>query len=166
VPELSPIEACMQLCLFGGTFLRLANDGLPVSRDEERVRMGASSSWAAEVSGINVHAGVTVRAADREGLETLCRYGARPPFSRERLSLLPDGRIAYRLRRPRRNGATHLVLAPIAFMARLAALIPPPRYPLRLLSGVLAPHSLLEPLGLPSEAPPFARARSPSCEAA
>ncbi|WP_437901692.1 transposase [Sorangium sp. So ce124] len=53
-----------------------------------------------------------------------------PPFSLERLALLPDGRIAYRLRRPRRNGATHLVLEPIAFMARLAALIPPPRYPL------------------------------------
>ncbi|XYI02384.1 transposase [Sorangium sp. So ce1128] len=56
----------------------------------------------------------------------LCRYGARPPFRLERLALLPDGRIATRLRRPRRNGATHLVLEPIAFMARLAALIPPP----------------------------------------
>ncbi|WP_437596060.1 transposase [Sorangium sp. So ce590] len=49
-------------------------------------------------------------AGDREGLETLCRYGARPPFSLERLALLPDDRIAARLRRPRRNGATHLVL--------------------------------------------------------
>ncbi|WP_437944531.1 transposase [Sorangium sp. So ce281] len=101
----------------------------------------ARSPWAAEVSGFNVHAGVTVRAGDREGFEKLCRYGARPPFSLERLALLPDGRIAYRLRRPRRNGATHLVLEPIAFMARLAAVIPPPRYPLLRLSGVLAPHA-------------------------
>ncbi|XYI02125.1 transposase [Sorangium sp. So ce1128] len=89
--------------------------------------IGASSPWAAEVSGFDVHAGVTVRAGNRDGLEKLCRYGARPPFSLERLALLPDGRIATRLRRPRRNGATHLVLEPIAFMARLAALIPPPR---------------------------------------
>ncbi|XYI02256.1 transposase [Sorangium sp. So ce1128] len=126
-PELSPIEACMQLSLFGGTFLRLAEDGTPVSLDEERFRIGARSPWAAEVSGFNVHAGVTVRAGDRERLEKLCRYGARPPFRLERLALLPDGRIATRLRRPRRNGATHLVLEPIAFMARLAAVIPPPR---------------------------------------
>ncbi|XXT23937.1 transposase [Sorangium sp. So ce429] len=110
VPELSPLEAYMQLSLFGGTFLRLADDGTPVSLDEERFRIGARSPRAAEVSGFNVHAGVTVRAGDREGLEKLCRYGARPPFSLERLALLPDGRIATRLRRPRRNGATLLVL--------------------------------------------------------
>ncbi|XYI02181.1 transposase [Sorangium sp. So ce1128] len=91
----------LQLSLFGGSFLRLADDGTPVSLDEERFRIGASSPWAAEVSGFNVHAGVTVRAGDREGLEKLCRYGARPPFRLERLALLPDGRIADRLRRPR-----------------------------------------------------------------
>ncbi|WP_438011099.1 transposase [Sorangium sp. So ce321] len=50
-------------------------------------------------------------------MEKLCRYGARPPFSLERLALLPDGRIATRLRRPRRKGATRLVLESIAFMA-------------------------------------------------
>ena len=32
--------------------------------------------------------------------------GARPPFSLERLSILADGRVAYLLRKPRRNGAT------------------------------------------------------------
>ena len=49
---------------------------------------------------------VTRTPCDDEGRERLCRYGARPPFSLERLSLLPDGRVAYRLRRPRRNGVT------------------------------------------------------------
>ncbi|XYH94925.1 transposase [Sorangium sp. So ce1128] len=82
-----------------------------------------------------------IRAGDRAGLERLCRYGARPPFSLERISLLPDGRVAYRLRKPRRNGATHLVLAPVHFLARIAALVPPPRYPLLRLSGVLASGS-------------------------
>ncbi|XYI03647.1 transposase [Sorangium sp. So ce1128] len=49
------------------------------------------------MAGFNIHAGVTLRAGDRAGLERLCRYGARPPFSLERISLLPDGRLAYRL---------------------------------------------------------------------
>jgi hypothetical protein len=34
------------------------------------------------------------RARDREGLERICRYCARPPFSLERLSILADGRVA------------------------------------------------------------------------
>jgi hypothetical protein len=131
----------MQLSLFGGTFLRLADDGTPVPLDEPRFGAGTKSPWAAEAAGFNVHAGVTIHAGDREGLERLLRYCARPPFSLERLSLLPDGRVAYLLRAPRRNGATHLVLDPIAFLARIAALIPPPRFPLVRLAGVLAPHS-------------------------
>jgi hypothetical protein len=159
-PELSPLETCMQLSLFGGTLVCLADDGT-VPLADERFRAAAKSTWAAEASGFNVHAGVTVRAGDREGLERLCRYGARPPLSLERLSILPDGRVAYRLRRPRSNGATHLVLEPVQFMARLASLIPPPRYPLLRLSGVLAPHSSwrrsVVPRGPASSTPPSAK---------
>jgi hypothetical protein len=140
-PEPSPLDACMQMSLFSGIFLRLTHDGTPVPLDEERFGIGTKSPWAAEASGFNVHAGVTVRAGDRGGLERLLRYCARPPFSLERLSILQDGRIAYRLRKPRRNGATHLVLEPIAFLARISALIPPPRFPLLRLAGVFAPSS-------------------------
>jgi hypothetical protein len=129
------------MSLFGGVFLRLQSDGTPVPLDEERFGTGTKSPWAAEAAGFNVHAGITVRAGDRDGLERLCRYCARPPFSLERLSILADGRVAYRLRKPRRNGATHLVLEPLAFMARLASLIPPPRFPFLRLSGVFAPNS-------------------------
>jgi len=157
----------MQLSLFGGVFLRLAPDGTPVPTEEPRFSpAGTKSPWAAEVSGFNVHAGVTVRANDREGLEKLCRYGARPPFSLERMSLLPDGRVAYLLRKPRRNGATHLVLDPTHFLARIAALVPPPRYPLTRLAGVLAPHSTWRAAVVTygrdeSTAPPAAQARTP-----
>ena len=140
-PDPTPVEACMQMSLFGGVFLRLADDGTPIPLDDERFGAGTKSPWVAEVNGFNIHAGVTVRAGDRDGLEKLCRYGARPPFSLERMSLLPDGRVAYRLRKPRKNGATHLVLDPVHFLARIAALVPPPRYPLTRLAGVLAPHS-------------------------
>ena len=86
-----------------------------------------------------------MRAGDREGLERLCRYGARPPFSLERLSRLADGRVAYRLRKPRKNGTTHLVMTPVQFLARIASIIPPPRFPLQRFSGVLAPNSAWRP---------------------
>jgi len=57
------------------------------------------------------------------------------------MSLLADGRIAYRLRKPRKNGATHLVLEPVQLLARISARIPPPRFALTRFAGVLAPSS-------------------------
>jgi hypothetical protein len=61
---------------------------------------------------------------DRLGLERLCRYGLRAPFSLDRLSLDPDGRVRYRLHRPwpTSEGQTGIVLEPVAFLRRLAAL--------------------------------------------
>jgi Putative transposase len=70
-----------------------------------------------------------VRSGNREGLERLCRSFARPPFSLERLSILADGRVAYLLRKPRRNGVMHLVMTAVQLLARLSSLIPPPRFP-------------------------------------
>ena len=82
----------------------------------------------ARVAGFSLHAAQAVSAGDREGLERLCRYGLRPPFAQERLSLLPDGRVAYRLRRPWPHplGTSWLLLEPLDFLRRLAALIPAP----------------------------------------
>ena len=138
-PDVSPLEACMQLSLFGGTFARMGGSAANDLEDEHP--RGAKSRWTAEVDGFNVHAGVAVEAADRHGLERLCRYGARPPFSLERLSLLPDGRVAYLLKKPRKNGATHLVMTPVQCLARIAAILPPPRFPLVRFAGVLGPSS-------------------------
>jgi len=92
------------------------------------------------VRGFDVHAGVVVSASDREGPERLLRYCARPPLSLERLTVLGDGRIAYAIRKPWGN-ETHRVMSPLQFLARLAALIPPPRHPLIRFYGVFAPHS-------------------------
>jgi putative transposase len=129
-PELSPLEACMQMSLFGSTYVRLAGDGAPepLARAEARFRAAGKGPWVAEASGFNVHAGVTVRSGDREGLERLCRCCARPECSLERLSILADGRAAYLLRKPRRNGATHLVMTPVQFLSLLSSLIPPPGF--------------------------------------
>jgi len=56
-------------------------------------------------------------------------------------SRLADGRVGYRLRKPRKNGATHLVLTPVELIAKIASVVPPPKRPLLRLSGVLGPGS-------------------------
>jgi hypothetical protein len=70
----------------------------------------------------------------------LLRYGARPPLALDRLRCLRDGRIAYRIKYSR-TGSKHRVMTPLETLARLAALIPPPRYPLVRFHGVLGPRS-------------------------
>jgi hypothetical protein len=58
---------------------------------------GRARKLAAYLHGFSLRAAVHLHANDREGLAHLCGYGARPPFSQERLSELPDGRLTYRL---------------------------------------------------------------------
>ena len=80
------------------------------------------------ISGISVHANVCVPAHDRMRLERLCRYAARPPVATERLSLLADARLLYRLKRGWRDGTTHVIFQPLELLEKLAALVPPPRF--------------------------------------
>ena len=82
----------------------------------------------ASVAGYSVHAGVCVPARDRERLERLARYAGRPPLAAERLSLLPDGRLLYRLKHRWRDGTTHVIYEPVELLERLAALVPPLRF--------------------------------------
>lgn len=91
---------------------------------------------------------------DRQGLERLARYCARPAVSLERLSLLADGRVAYRIKWARRGGPTHRVMTPVEFLARLAALIPPPRHPLVRFHGVFAPNASWRKSVVPTHADP------------
>lgn len=144
-PEPTALEACQQLGLRGGTYGHIDAQGharMPVP-DPDDLRFGrrAPRSGAAESGGWNLQAQVTIPAWDRDGLEKLCRYAARPPLSLERLSVTRDGRIAYRLKYPGRHGETHRLMEPMEFLARLSALVPPPRHPLHVFAGVLAPHS-------------------------
>lgn len=99
------------------------------------------SPFSARQGGFSLHAGVRVAGGNREGLERLCRYVLRPPFAEDRLEQLPDGNVLYRFRRPRMDGSSHLVLAPVEFLEKLAALVPPPRAHLVRYHGVLAPNS-------------------------
>ena len=93
-----------------------------------------------------------VTGTDREGLERLCRYVARPAIATERLSELPDGRIAYELRHPWSDGTLRVVFEPLSFLEKLAALIPPPGAHLVTSHGVLAPAAVMRRRILPAGA--------------
>jgi len=97
----------------------------------------------AKANGFSLHAGVAAEAWERDKLERLCRYITRPPVAEKRLSLAPDGRIRYELKSAWRDGTTAILLEPMDFMARLAALVPRPRVNLTRYHGLFAPaHSL------------------------
>jgi hypothetical protein len=126
----------------------------------------------ARVDGYSLHAARTVATGDRRGLEQLCRYGLRAPFSLDRLSLTEDGNVRYRLHRPwpGPGGRTEIVLEPLAFLKRLAALIPAPYANLVRYHGIFANRSAMRPL-LPPPPPrwhpgePCPRAQVPAPDA-
>ena len=103
----------------------------------------AGRHGAAEAGGFSLHAGLDIQPGERAKLERLCRYVSRPPVATERLALTPSGQVRYPLKTPYRDGTTHIVLEPLDLMARLAALVPPPRMHLTRYHGVFAPHSKL-----------------------
>ena len=74
------------------------------------------------------------------------------------------------MKTPWRDGTTHLVMSPLEFMQRLAALVPRPRLHLIRFHGVLAPNAKLRARVVPQEllqAPKRApqKAKPAECEA-
>ena len=133
------IEVCVQTTLSLGEVGAVDERGVVqvAKRSQGPRRTGTGAH-----RGYSLHAGVSVAADDRGALERLLRYCARPAVSLARLSQTADGRYAYELAYPS-AGRTHLVMTPMALLARLSALVAPPRYPLIRYSGVLAPaHAL------------------------
>jgi hypothetical protein len=111
---------------------------------------GEGRSGAAQAGGFSLHAGVSIKPGQRAKLERLCRYVSRAPLAQDRLTLSASGQVCYGLKTPWRDGTTHVVLDPLDFIARLAALVPPPRRHLTRYHGVLAPHSSLRALITPA----------------
>ena len=98
--------------------------------------------FAWENSGFSLDAEVQIAARDRAGLERRLRFCARPPFALERLDLVDDQHLIYRLPKAQRDGPTALFLTPLELIDQLAALIPPPRRHRHRYHGVLAPNYL------------------------
>jgi Putative transposase len=104
--------------------------------------------------GFSLHANTHLHANDRQGLERLCRYGARDALALERFEEAQDGRITYRMKRPMPDGTTHLLFTGMELLRRLASLVPPPRMNLTLLHGVFTPGAQLRPFRVPAQAGP------------
>lgn len=91
--------------------------------------------------GFNLHAGVRVEAGDSAALERMCRYLGRPPVADSRLRMLDDGRIAVDLKRAWAGDVERLEFEPEDFIARLAAIVPPPGFHMLRYLGAIAPHA-------------------------
>ena len=107
---------------------------------------------AGHVAGFSLHAGVAAKAHERDKLERLCRYVARPAVSTRRLSLTRNGQVRYELKTPYNDGTTHVIFEPLDFIARLVALVPRPRVNLTRYHGIFAPHSRHRALVTPARA--------------
>ena len=68
--------------------------------------------------GFLVNAAVRIEAHDRDGLERLLRYCARPDVARERLREIDPGHLAYTSVKPGPSGSRSLLLTPIELLDR------------------------------------------------
>jgi hypothetical protein len=93
-----------------------------------------------EGSGFSLNANVRIPSWDREGLERLIRYCARPCFKSENLRWNGPW-IHYRLPKPTHTGKTFIQLEPLEFIERISHFIPYPRRHRRHYHGVFAPNS-------------------------
>jgi len=134
-----PLQACAATALQRGTLSAMPSEAS--TSEAQAPAHPPSVSDAVEYEGFNLEASVRIDADDDLGRERLCRYGARPILSLERLRMLPGGRVAYRVKKLGRGRAKTRVMTPLELLARFSALIPPPRYPLVRYHGVLGPRS-------------------------
>jgi len=72
--------------------------------------------------------------------------GEKSGLATERLSLLPNGRLLYRLKRHWRGGTSRMIFEPTELVEKLAALVPPPRFNLVRYHGILATSAAWSPL--------------------
>jgi len=121
---------------------------------------GPAEGGAGQVGGFSLHAGIAAEAHESEKLEKLCRYIARPAISEKRLSISSQGRVRYELKTAWRNGTTHVEWDAVDFIAKLAALVPPPRAHLTRFHGVFAPNAALR-----AQLTPSGRGKRPATDA-
>jgi hypothetical protein len=111
--EQASLDACISAAVQRGT-LRTMRDGVEdEDHADDTMQSPPSEGDAVELDGFNLHAGVAIAGDDDLSRERLMRYGGRPPLALERLRRLPDGRLAYRIKRFRGGRAKHRVMTPL-----------------------------------------------------
>ena len=126
-------------------------------RSPPLARPATPKPLTADLQGFSLNAAVACTAVQRNKLERLARYVARPAIALERLGVDAAGRVVLELTHPFTDGTTHMVFSPEDWLARLAALVPRPRAHLTRYHGVFAPNCRLRRLVVPS--PPGAATR-------
>ena len=91
-------------------------------------------------------------AEQRKQLEHLCRYITCPAIANERLKRNSAGQVVLQLKSAYKDITTQVVMSPLEFMQRLAALVPRPRLHLIRFHGVLAPNAKLRAAIVPPPA--------------
>lgn len=124
----------------------------PVRLRDAPVRTSAQQERVGRALGFTLDAAVRVSAHNRLHRERLCRYLLRPPLAKGRLHETLDGRYAFELKTPWSDGTRIIFFSGEELVARLAALVPPPRMHLVHYYGVLAPNAKLRRFIVP-EAP-------------
>jgi hypothetical protein len=94
----------------------------------------------------------------RKELEHLCRYITRPAIANERLKRNRAGQVVLQLKSAFKDGTTHIVMEPLEFMERLAALVRRPRLHLIRFHGVLALNAKWRSQIIPAPAEPATEA--------
>jgi len=159
-PELGVAEALTAAGAQQGRLVTMSEEG---GEQEVQERGARPAEEAVTHERFNLHAGVVLAADDDMGRERLCRYLLRPPFALSRIRVLRDGNVSYRVKKVGRRQAKHRVMTPVEFLARLCALVPPPRYPLLRFAGVLAPRHEWRARVVPQ--PPELPSAPPRCSA-
>jgi len=118
----------------------------------------------AHLGGFDLHADTFVPAHDRRRLERVCRYVLRPPIAERRLGL-SAGKVTVELKRPWRDGSTHLLLEPTQLIEKLAVLVPRPGTNQILYHGVLAANARWRPQVVAYGRPAPSESGSASAEA-
>ena len=139
-PEIAKITAASAQgkILFGkdaGKFVKKIGRGLGF---EEELPLTTGEMLATQ-NGFNIHARTHVNALSRDRLYKLVEYISRPPISDKRLLVSDSGQIRVELKSPYKDGTTHLEMSPFDFLARLQAIIPPPRAHRIKYFGIFAP---------------------------
>jgi hypothetical protein len=114
----------------------------------------AKGNLCAQDHAFNLHAATRVAANDKQGRLTLCRYILRPPLANDRLRIVDDSHVRLDFKKPWSDGTTSIELSPLALIARLAALVPPPRRHTTRYFGVLSSHAISRSEVVPAPATP------------